>query len=225
MERNLLFVNKHPEIIQEFTKEMAEQNFKIDVADNGIDAALLLKKKEYQVVVTGLVLEGFNGEQIITYINKTYPDTVCIIYTTNISAAQLHFFINQRDVFRVFLRPVNFRNEFFEALSEAFEYNEVKKKDREEIEVRKKKLLANKDAIRDMESFLERQISGWGEFEQYLQKTVDYTIDEYAKDLEEDKVKKLKRDEKVLVKQCCESKTEGAINQVIEDVRLLFEKL
>ena len=47
MERNLLFVNKHPEIIQEFTKEMAEQNFKIDVADNGIDAALLLKKKEY----------------------------------------------------------------------------------------------------------------------------------------------------------------------------------
>lgn len=225
MERNLLFVNKHPEIIQEFTKEMEDQNFKIDIADNGIDAALLLKKKEYQVVVTGLVLEGFNGEQIITYINKTYPDTVCIIYTTNISAAQLHFFINQRDVFRVFLRPVNFRDEFFEALSEAFEYNEIKKKDREEIEDRKKKLLANKDAIRDMESFLNRQISGWGEFEEFLQKIVNYSIDEYTKDLDGDKISKLKREEREFIKQCCESKNEETIHQIIEDVRALFGKM
>ena len=124
MARNLLFINKHAEIIQEFSREMADKNFEIDIAENGIDAAILLRQKEYQVVITGLVLDGFNGEQIVTYINKTYPDTVCIIYTTTISAAQLHFFVNERDVFRVFLRPVNFRKEFFEALSEAFEYNE-----------------------------------------------------------------------------------------------------
>ena len=103
MGRNLLFVNKHREIITEFLREMAGKEIQIDTAEDGAAAAALLKRREYQVLVTGLTMEGCNGEQLITYVNETYPNTVCIIYTTNVSAAQLHFFINKRNVFRVFL--------------------------------------------------------------------------------------------------------------------------
>ena len=126
MGRKLLFISKYPDIIQEFLVAMDGKEVEIDIASNGIEAASQLKKNTYQIVVTGLSLDGYNGEQIITYLNKNCPNTVCIIYTTTISPAQLHFFINERSVFRVFLRPVDFNKEFYAALEEAFEYYDVR---------------------------------------------------------------------------------------------------
>lgn len=126
MDRNLLFISKYPDIVKEFLLAMEGKEIAIDVASNGIEAVTKLKKKEYQVVVTGITLEGYNGEQIITYLNKNHPNTVCIIYTTTISPSQLHFFINERNVFRVFLRPVDYRQKFFVALEDAFEYHDVR---------------------------------------------------------------------------------------------------
>ena len=203
MPRNLLFINKYPEIREEFTKELADKEIEIDTADNGIDAAILLRKKEYQVVVTGLVLDGFNGEQIVTYVNKMFPDTVCIIYTTTISAAQLHFFINKRDVYRVFLRPVNFRLEFFQALEEAFEYNDIKKKSREEEAKRQEEIELNRSKIHDMEKQLDEQKKGWQRIEQFSRKVVSYTVDAYAAKLNDKEKEKLRKTEEELVCQAC----------------------
>ena len=49
MKNNLLFINQNQELIQEFQEAMnlymIESPFEIDTADNGLDAALLLKKK------------------------------------------------------------------------------------------------------------------------------------------------------------------------------------
>ena len=80
---NLLFISKYPQIIHEFTDAMKDRDIEIETAINGIEAAAKIKKKNYDIVITGLSLEGYNGEQIITYLNKTAPSTVCIIYTTN----------------------------------------------------------------------------------------------------------------------------------------------
>ena len=134
---NLLFISKYPEIIHEFTDAMKDRDIEIETAINGIEAAAKIKKKNYDIVITGLSLEGYNGEQIITYLNKTAPSTVCIIYTTTISSAQLHFFINERNVFRVFLRPVDFRGVFWEALEEAYEYHAVQVKNEEDTGARR----------------------------------------------------------------------------------------
>ncbi len=225
MEKNLLFISKYPDIIEEFTREMAGQDIEIDIANNGIDAAILLRKKEYQIVVTGLTMDGFNGEQIITYVNRTYPDTVCIIYTTTISPAQLHFFVNERNVFRVFLRPVNFRKEFFEALSDAFEYNSIKKKDREEEEERKKRLEKNKKAIREMEGFLMNQMEGWKGLEEFSKKVIDYTIKEYLVDMEEDRRVRLKQLELDMVKRACNEAEEEKLIQMSGEAMRIMDRI
>lgn len=225
MEKNLLFISKYPDIIEEFTREMAGQDIEIDIANNGIDAAILLRKKEYQIVVTGLTMDGFNGEQIITYVNRTYPDTVCIIYTTTISPAQLHFFVNERNVFRVFLRPVNFRKEFFEALSDAFEYNSIKKKDREEEEERKKRLEKNKKAIREMEGFLMNQMEGWKGLEEFSKKVIDYTIKEYLVDMEEDRRVRLKQLELDMVKRACNETEEEKLIQMSGEAMRIMDRI
>ncbi len=178
--KSLLFISKYPQIIQEFLDAMEGQEFEVDTALNGIEAAKKFKKKHYNVVVTGVSLEGYNGEQIITYLNKNAPSTVCIIYTTAISPAQLHFFINERNVFRVFLRPVDFKGEFFAALSEAFEYhavqvkNEQEEKEKQEIqENQRKEIQAIEHRMRM------QQLAGDG-LNRYMRRLLRLTLKEYA---------------------------------------------
>ena len=196
MEKRLLFISKYKDIIQEFLDAMKDKNIEIETADNGLDAAALLKKNEYQIVVTGLTMDGYNGEQLISYINRAHPNTVCIIYTTTISAAQLHFFINKRDVFRVFLRPVNFRAEFFEALEEAFEYYAVKVKNSEENVERKEKMKEYKNGILAIQQKIENQDNAKISMNHYMKRLVNYTLKEYGGELPQENWDRLEGYEK-----------------------------
>lgn len=203
MARTLLFVNKRREIIQEFLDAMRDRDIVIETAENGVEAATLLKKKEYQVVVTGVTLDGYNGEQIISYINRAHPNTVCIIYTTTISAAQLHFFINKRDVFRVFLRPVNFRMEFFSALDEAFEYYEVKVKCSEESEERRAKMAEYKKKMQGIRQKMDNQDNAKLGLVRYMKRLTRFTLREYCMNLKEEERERLAGVEYGMIDLCC----------------------
>ena len=63
---NLLFISKYPQIIHEFTDAMKDRDIEIETAINGIEAAAKIKKKNYDIVITGLSLEGYNGEHNVS---------------------------------------------------------------------------------------------------------------------------------------------------------------
>lgn len=180
--RRILFISKYQKVVYEFLNAMGENELsvEIDTASNGTDAIDMLRQKEYQVVVTGLALDGYNGEQVITYLNQNFPNVVCIIYTTNISAAQLHFFINERNVFRVFLRPVDYRREFFLALEEAFEYYEVRMKEQEEAVAQEETFEEQKEGIKSFERRIESQERSQRMMERYMRRLTLLTIKEYG---------------------------------------------
>ena len=140
MKRNLLFISRYPEIIDEFQGILEEKQIETAISHNVTDLMELLKQKEYQILVTDLNLDGYNGDKIISYVNQVFPNTICMLYTNSISAVQLGFYLNKRDVFRVFLRPVNFRQEFMQALEEAYELYDLKKHDRDSRQERRKPL-------------------------------------------------------------------------------------
>ena len=48
MKRNLLFISRYPEIIDEFQGILEEKQIETEIAQNGTDAMELLKQKEYQ---------------------------------------------------------------------------------------------------------------------------------------------------------------------------------
>ena len=73
--------------------------------------------------------------------------------------------MNKRDVFRVFLRPVNFRQEFMQALEEAYELYDLKKHDRDSRQERLKQLEDNRKAIAEIEKIIENQNGRWKDFE------------------------------------------------------------
>lgn len=184
MSRKLLFISKYPDIIQEFLVAMDGKEIEIDIASNGIEAATMLKKSEYQVVVTGISLDGYNGEQIITYLNKSFPNTVCIIYTTSISPAQLHFFMNERNVFRVFLRPVDFQNEFYMALEDAFGYYDVRVANEQDEASRKEDVQKKKAEGRIIHDKLVRQQQMRGLATSYMKRLTMLTLKEYSDKLD-----------------------------------------
>ena len=177
---NLLFISKYPQIIHEFTDAMKDRDIEIETAINGIEAAAKIKKKNYDIVITGLSLEGYNGEQIITYLNKTAPSTVCIIYTTTISSAQLHFFINERNVFRVFLRPVDIRGAFWEALEEAYEYHAVQVKNEEDTGARRQEQEKQEREIEIMDQRMRSQRQARETTNRYMKRLAGLTIKEYT---------------------------------------------
>ena len=218
MSRTLLFIGRYPEIVEEFRRMLLEKDVEIDVAENGVDAVNLLKQKTYQVVVTALALEGLNGEQIVTYVNVTYPDTVCMIYTSAISAAQLDFYLNKRNVFRVFLRPMNFRKEFMQALEDAYEYYDMKIQEREDEEKREKLFAGNQEAVTSLGKILQQQKNGWDGFEEFSKALLSYTAGEN----EEEKTSRL-REEKEIVKQMCKNPTLENIEQAKIQVKSILE--
>lgn len=203
--RVLLFISKYPQIIQEFIDALGDKEVEIDTATNGIEAAAKIKKKEYQVVVTGLSLEGYNGEQIITYLNKNAPKTVCIIYTTTISPAQLHFFINERNVFRVFLRPVDFRKVFWEALEEAFEYHDVQVKNAEEAISRKDEQERQREEIVAIDQRMRLQSRAKNSMKRYMRRLMELSLKEYAaQKLDKEQIQHIEAMEETVTDYCCE---------------------
>ncbi|MCI9173826.1 MAG: response regulator [Lachnospiraceae bacterium] len=148
MENNLLFVNQNHDIIQEFLTAMEGRkgNLVIDTADSGLEAAYLLKKKKYKVIVTGLDLPTYDGSKIIEYLNRNYPETVCIVYTWRLELANLRLLINERKVFRIFQKPVKY-HKLYDAIMDGmvkYDRREIDALNRREMEqeLRKKSLQA-----------------------------------------------------------------------------------
>lgn len=219
MSRTLLFIGRYPEIVEEFRRMLLEKDVEIDVAENGVDAVNLLKQKSYQVVVTALALDGVNGEQIVTYVNVTYPDTVCMIYTSAISAAQLDFYLNKRNVFRVFLRPMNFRKEFMQALEDAYEFYDMKIQEREDEKKREKLFVGNQEAVTSIGKVLQQQKNGWDGFAEFSKALLSYTIESENK---EEKTSRL-QEEKEIVRQMCKNPTLENIAQAKIQVKTALE--
>lgn len=120
VKNSLLFVNQNKEIIQEFLDAMEGNDFEIDTTDSGLEAAVLLQKKQYKVVVTGINLATYDGTKIIAYLNEYCPQTLCIVYTVRLELAHLKLLVNERRVFRIFQRPVDYSGELFDAIMDAF---------------------------------------------------------------------------------------------------------
>lgn len=127
MANRILFVNKRPGLIEEFVTAMKQFNFVVDAVLNGSQALLLLEREEYKVVVTGLIMDETDGIQLISKINQDYPSIACVVLTTKLNVAQLAYLVNQLEVYRIYLRPVDLKGQFAEMIVDALAYYDHRK--------------------------------------------------------------------------------------------------
>lgn len=148
MENNLLFVNQNHDIIRQFLAVMREYHFAIDTADNGQDAVAFLKRRKYKVMVTGMDLTKIDGSKLIAYLNKFYPQTVCIVYTRRLELAHLKLLVNERRVFRIFQNTADFGGEIYSAIMAAFEHYDIQQKDLQKRQILEQKLKNGQKSLR-----------------------------------------------------------------------------
>ena len=148
MENNLLFVNQNHDIIRQFLAVMREYHFAIDTADNGQDAVAFLKRRKYRVMVTGMDLTKIDGSKLIAYLNKFYPQTVCIVYTRRLELAHLKLLVNERRVCRIFENTADFGGEIYSAIMAAFEHYDIQQKDLQKRQILEQKLKNGQKSLR-----------------------------------------------------------------------------
>ncbi len=180
-EKRLLFINHREEEIKAFLEAMPKE-LQVDTADNGLDAALLMKKNTYGVIVIDMDLKGYDGEQIVKFVNKAYPNTICIIYTIALTQGQLSFLLNERNVFHIFLSPANFREDFRQTIEEGFllyNINIENEKEEQEFEIRYEK---REKGIDERNLILKRQKKEMEQFWNFSEKLSQDTLEEFGKD-------------------------------------------
>lgn len=150
MENNLLFVNQNHDIIRQFTQVMREYDFKIDTADNGRDAIAFLKRRKYKVMVTGMDLSHIDGSKLIAYLNKYFPQTVCIVYTRRLELAHLKLLVNERKVFRIFQNTADFGGEIYSAIMDAFDNYDMQQKELQKRQILEQKLKNGQKSLKEL---------------------------------------------------------------------------
>ena len=148
MENNLLFVNQNHDIIRQFVGVMREYDFAIDTADNGRDAVAFLKRRQYKVMITGMDLTQVDGSKLIAYLNKFYPQTVCIVYTRRLELAHLKLLVNERRVFRIFENTADFGGEIYTAIMYAFEQYDMQHKETQKRLILEQKLKNGQESLK-----------------------------------------------------------------------------
>ena len=133
MEDRLLFISSHQDVIEEFTDAYKSEDFRVEVARSGVEGVRKIAAASYKVVVTNLRLPDIDGIKIVQYLNKTSPNTVCIVYTTKLHTGQAAFLINKMHVFKIFLRPADYSGDMLDAIKQAFETFDVVEADEGDV--------------------------------------------------------------------------------------------
>ncbi|WP_075721344.1 response regulator [Roseburia sp. 499] len=184
MKDSVLFVNRDQAEIKEFLNAMQDYTFEIDTADSGLEAAVLLRKKSYKVVITGMNLSTYDGMKLLAYLNGHCPYTACIVYTTRIDLAQLRVLVNQREVFRIFLKPVNYRGDFYNAIKDGFAYYDIREAEMEEQKILEQKQRNREDTeVQEVESPDKIE---WNQMKSFIRSLVPLSVENFDISLSEE---------------------------------------
>lgn len=224
MKNNLLFVNQNKEIIKEFLDAMKGNDFEIDTTDSGLEAAVLLQKKQYKVVVTGINLATYDGTKIIAYLNEYCPETLCIVFTVRLELAHLKLLINERKVFRIFQRPVDYSGKLYEAIMDAFTCYDAR-----EVEMQNDKILGEtlKNAavnLKKMKKVVEERPQEKESLIKFIKSLLKVFERDVASELPEDELRQLVQYERKLVLWIADDKNKSmdSLEEVIRKIEEEF---
>jgi DNA-binding response OmpR family regulator len=90
----ILFVDDDKIIIMQVLKELAQTDFEVEAVESAEKAIELVKKSDFDIVFTDLVLPGKNGVELCAQIKKIRPNTEVVLLSgspVNIEKFQMVF--------------------------------------------------------------------------------------------------------------------------------------
>lgn len=119
MKDNILFVDDETFSLRMIKRVFLDKPYNLFFATNGKEALEILSKQEIKVVITDLEMPELNGAVLVELIQKTYPNIVKIILSGNKDKQDSLSIFNNANIFKYFVKPIDFNNELFLTLDEA----------------------------------------------------------------------------------------------------------
>lgn len=183
MDKNVLFIHSRQEEIDAFRGALEGTPFVVDTTSDGKEALVMLQKKAYGVVITNRAVEGADGGTIIQYVSKHLPQTKCILNAIALNKGDLQYFINEMQVYRIFLAPVHYRSEMLPVIEEIMINYESQYLEYTEEKMKEDQLQQQKVAIRASESILKKQKEKWKDVEKASLYFVEKSLEKSVADL------------------------------------------
>lgn len=116
---SILIIDDEPLILDTMSKDLAEEGYKVDIANSGEEGIRQFHQVKHDVVISDLVMDGLNGIQIAKEIKELKSDTK-IIFLTGYGTRSSAIEAIRLGASDFFIKPYN-RNELLQRVSDCFE--------------------------------------------------------------------------------------------------------
>lgn len=104
---HVLLVDDEPAIRNSLIRVLADEDYRISTASNGIQALAILKAQEVDLIISDEKMPYMTGANFLREVRKQYPATVRIVLTGQPSIESMIAAINEGEIFRFLLKPWN----------------------------------------------------------------------------------------------------------------------
>lgn len=77
----ILIIDDEKGIRESLSSALRDEGYETTAVGNGFDAFNIMKEKNFDIVITDLVLPGMDGMEILNRVKKEYPDTIVVMIT------------------------------------------------------------------------------------------------------------------------------------------------
>lgn len=104
---HILLVDDEPAIRNSIIRVLADEDYRITTAANGIQALAILKAQEVDLIISDEKMPYMTGTNFLREARKQYPSTIRIVLTGQPSIETMMVAINEGEIFRFLLKPWN----------------------------------------------------------------------------------------------------------------------
>lgn len=135
----ILFVDDEVKVLNSIRRSLIDEDFETFYAVGGSDALRLLEEEKIDVIVSDMRMPRMTGLELLTKVEKLYPDIVKIILSGYTELSQILTTVNKVNIFKYMTKPWDMENEFKPILKKAIDFYNLKSEKKELEEQLKKR--------------------------------------------------------------------------------------
>ncbi|MBI4848197.1 MAG: response regulator [Nitrospirae bacterium] len=81
MEKKLIIVEDEETLCESLKRVLTREGYAVDAVNSAEDAFTMLEEKEYDLIITDIILPGLNGIKLIKRIKEKNPEQTVVVMT------------------------------------------------------------------------------------------------------------------------------------------------
>ncbi|WP_028583298.1 ATPase, T2SS/T4P/T4SS family [Desulfogranum mediterraneum] len=130
----ILIVDDEPHILDSMRRVFRKENYRIETASSAREALELMRRKEFQLIISDHMMPGMTGAELLQKVREVYPDTIRIMLTGHADTSAIIGAIKDGAVYRFILKPAQ-DDDLRVTVALALEQFDIIKKNKELLDI------------------------------------------------------------------------------------------